>query len=321
MPAVSVIIPAYGVAPYLGEALQSLQAQGHRDWEAIVIDDGDTAAVAAAFAPFADDPRMRLLATSNGGLAAARNRGIAAATADTISLLDGDDLYMPDYLERMLAALAADPEIGFVTCDAILFGLPARDGRRFSEFAAQAEPITLERVLSRTFNVFGSCTIRRSALAQVGYYDEAMRSAEDLDLWVRLLEAGWRAVLVPEPLLRYRRRPDSLSAATLPMLRAEQRLYAAAERRLTGRPEQAAAHAGLCRAEHAIAFEEGEALVLAGRVGEGVRRLREAGPRTRSPSWRALLLGMQLAPWLAPATMRWRIARAARCLSQATMLG
>jgi glycosyltransferase involved in cell wall biosynthesis len=311
IPAVSVIVPAYGVAPYLGEALRSLQAQNRADWEAIVIDDGDTAAVAAAFAPFAGDPRFRLLATGNGGLAAARNRGIAAARADRIALLDGDDLYMPDYLEKMVARLDAEPGLGFVTCDAILFGLPAREGRRFSEYAPQHEPLTLARVLARQFNVFGSCTMRRAALAAVGGYDEGMRSAEDLDLWVRLLEAGWRGAYVAAPLLRYRRRADSLSAATLPMLRAEQRLFAAAARRLAALPDGLAAHAALLRTEQAIAFEEGESQVLAGNVAEGLRRLRDAGPRTRRPLWRATLAAMRLAPRLAPAMMRWRIARMA----------
>ena len=76
-PAISVIVPAYGVAHLLHEALQSLQAQDFADWEAIVIDDGAPDDVAAAFAPFASDSRFRLIQTDNGGIAAARNRAIA----------------------------------------------------------------------------------------------------------------------------------------------------------------------------------------------------------------------------------------------------
>lgn len=309
-PAVSVIVPAYGVAHYLGEALRSLQAQSFSDWEAVVVDDGAPDDVAGAVAAFADDPRIRLLATDNGGLAVARNRGVAAARAPRIALLDGDDLYEPAYLERMVAALDAAPDIGFVTCDATLFGIPSREGHLFSRYAPQEEPITLERVLTRQFNIFGSCTMRRIALDDVGGWNAKLRSAEDLDLWVRLLGAGWHAARVDAPLLRYRRRADSLSAATIPLLKAEQDVYARAAVRLEGRPEAAAARAGVARTEALIAFEEGEALVLDGRVRDGVRRFRSAGDRTRSPLWRVMLATMSAVPATGPPFMRWRMRRA-----------
>lgn len=118
-PKVTVIIPAWGVANYVGEALASLQAQTISAWEAVIIDDGDTGRVAQALDPFASDERIRLLATDNAGLAAARNRGIATATTEFVSMLDGDDRYKAEYLERMLAALESDRALGFVTCDAV----------------------------------------------------------------------------------------------------------------------------------------------------------------------------------------------------------
>src|SRR5689334_15629547 len=115
-PAVSVIVPAYNVAHLLGETLASIQAQTRGDWEAIVIDDGSPDDVVSVFTRFAHDPRFRLLRTDNGGLATARNRAIAAARAPLVALLDGDDIYAPDYLERMLPAIEADPSLGFVSC-------------------------------------------------------------------------------------------------------------------------------------------------------------------------------------------------------------
>jgi glycosyltransferase involved in cell wall biosynthesis len=184
VPAVSVIIPGWGAAAFLPEALASLQGQSRTDWEAIVVDDGDTEAVARAVAPFLSDPRIRLLATDNGGLAMARNRGITAARAERIALLDGDDRYRPDYLERMLSALDAAPDIGFVTCDAWLFGAPAFHGKLFSELQSQTGPLNLERVIRREFRVFGAATMRREALTAVGGYNGSLRSAEDLDLWI-----------------------------------------------------------------------------------------------------------------------------------------
>ena len=118
-PRVCVIVPAYGVAHLLGDALASLQGQHRQDWEAIVVDDGAPDDVAAAFARFAGDPRFRLLRTDNRGVSTARNRAIAASTAPFVAFLDGDDLYDPTYLERMLAAIEADAALAFVSCDEV----------------------------------------------------------------------------------------------------------------------------------------------------------------------------------------------------------
>jgi glycosyltransferase involved in cell wall biosynthesis len=80
-PRVSVIVPAYGVAHLLGEALDSLLAQSFTAWECLVIDDGAPDDVAGAVAPYLADPRVRFIATANHGVSAARNRAIAEARA------------------------------------------------------------------------------------------------------------------------------------------------------------------------------------------------------------------------------------------------
>ena len=126
-PRAAVIVPAYGVAHLVGEALRSLQAQTMPDWECAVIDDGAPDDVAAAVVPFLSDPRIRFIATPNRGVSAARNRAIAATTAPAIALLDGDDLLRPTYLERTLAALEAEPDARLVTCNARIFGAVPRE--------------------------------------------------------------------------------------------------------------------------------------------------------------------------------------------------
>lgn len=305
-PRVSVLLPAYGVAHMVGDALASLQAQTMPDWEAIVVDDGAPDDVAGAVRPFLADPRIRLLETDNGGLAVARNRAAAAARAPILSLLDGDDRYAPEYLATMLAAIDADERVGFVTCDAIITGLPAREGQLFSAFTSMAGPITLERVLRRQVNIFGACTIRRTAFDAVGGYDEGLRSAEDLDLWVRLLEAGWTAARVDAPLMHYYRRPDSLSADTGNLLRAVIRVYENAITRLGDRPEAAAARAMRDRTRTELAWEEGEALVRNGDVAAGLRLLRQSGAAARSARWRVAMPLMTAFPALARPFLMWR---------------
>lgn len=303
-PRVVVIVPAYGVAHLLAETLTSLQAQHFQNWEAVVVDDGAPDDVATAFAPFAADKRLRLLRTDNGGLATARNRAIAVSSAPFIALLDGDDHYQPDYLDRMLAAIQADATLGFVSCDAVMFGDKRFAGRRYSEDYAMAGPVTLERVLNRDVAILVASLIRRSAFEAVGGFDGALRSVEDLDLWIRLLAAGWRASLLPEPLVRYRRRPGSLSTNPKGMLTASVQVYRKAAAQLAGRPEAEVAQRVLARYEKELRWVEGQEAVLRGDVTSGLSQL--AGAEHRSPRWRLALSVMRRAPWAAGLLMRLR---------------
>lgn len=303
-PRVSVIVPAYGVAHLLGQALASLQAQQMPDWEAIVIDDGAPDDVAAAFAPFAGDRRFRLLQTDNGGLACARNRAIREARAPFVALLDGDDQYEPAYLERMLAMIEVDPGLGFVGCDAIVFGLEEPPGRRRSERYPMSGPVSLARVLSRDINIFVAAIIRREALDQVGGFDGRLRAVEDLDLWIRLLSAGWRAVIVPQALARYRRRPGSLSSDTRSMLEATCHVYEKACEALRARPERAVAEHMLGVYRQQLRWAEGEARILAGDVSGGLSLLNDADGR--SLRWRLALAVMRRAPSLSVFMVRIR---------------
>src|SRR4051812_39209032 len=106
MPVVSIIMPAYNVAPYIGDAIRSALAQTYTDFELIVVDDGskdDTAALAREFAR--TDRRVRLVQQANRGLAGARNTALRAATGEFFALLDSDDIWEPSFLAEQLAVL------------------------------------------------------------------------------------------------------------------------------------------------------------------------------------------------------------------------
>jgi len=296
VPAISVIVPAYGVSDLVGEALASLQAQTRTDWEAIVVDDGDPA-VASAIAAFRADHRIHLLQTDNAGPSGARNRAAGSARARVLSFLDGDDLYEPGYLATMLDAIGRDPALGFVTCDARYFGHTDRIGRTFSSFHPQEAPIVLGKVLSRRFNVFIGSTLRREAFEAVAGFDSALVHAEDFDLWIRLLAAGWTAGIVSEPLVRYRRRAGSLSTDGEKMRNGAQRVFEKAREALAGQPEQAIAAAMLEELDADRDFDRGEALILAGQALAGLALMR--GPRSRSPRWRLALPLLRMFPLLA----------------------
>lgn len=302
--AMTIIIPAYGVGTMLGDALDSVLAQDRTDWQAIVVDDGDSR-VAGHVAPYLADPRIRFLQTDNGGLPTARNRAIAASDTPYVALLDGDDILEPDFVSAMIAALEANPKAGFATGDATFFGAD-RVGELFSAYCPQAGPPTLEKLIRREFNVFGLTAMRREAIDGIGGFDTGLKSSEDLDAWIRLLSAGWDLAHVPRPLARYRRREGQMSGNTPVMLRTAHAVMSKARDHLAGRPEAAAAAEMIARIEHDMAIEEAFARVRDGQVRAGVADLVRLGVGTRSPRWRRALLLMRIAPFLAPWLLRLR---------------
>src|SRR5688500_10000211 len=115
-PLVTVIVPAFNAEAWIGETLQSVAAQSWPALEILIVDDGSTdgtAAIAEAFC--AGEPRARLIRQPNGGVAAARNRGLAEAKGEWIAPIDADDIWHPARVEKMVkAALAAPERPGFV---------------------------------------------------------------------------------------------------------------------------------------------------------------------------------------------------------------
>lgn len=301
---ITMVVPAYRVGAMIGDALDSLLAQDFQAWVAIVVDDGDAGA-AQHVAPYLADPRIRFLQTDNGGPSTARNRGMRQATTPYIGLLDGDDILEPDFLSSMLAAIEASPKIGFVTCDSRFFGAD-RTGELFSSYCPQQLPASLERVLRRQFNVVSQTVMRREAIEGIGYFDTSLLSSEDLDAWIRLLEAGWELAYVPRPLARYRRHAGQASRDATGMLRTALTVTRRAGERLRGRPEEAAAAESCRRIERDIAVAEALNLLKHGEVRTALAQFDRVGTDTLTPRWRLALQVMRIAPFLAVPLMKLR---------------
>jgi len=109
-PRVSVLMPTFAQAAFIGRALDSLGAQALADWELVVVDDGSPDDTRAAVAPYLADPRVRYARLAeNRGLGAALNRALGLARAPLVAYLPSDDVYYPDHLAALVAALDADP--------------------------------------------------------------------------------------------------------------------------------------------------------------------------------------------------------------------
>jgi glycosyltransferase involved in cell wall biosynthesis len=215
---VSVIIPAYNIGPYIAETLESLFAQSFRSFEAIVVNDGSTDDTEDRIAPYRE--RIVYIRQKNSGVMAARNAGIRASRGHYIALLDGDDLWEPEFLETLIGMLEADPGLSAAFPNAVFFGSPNYAGRLHQDVFPVAEPVTFDRVLRRECYIFGSLVFRREVLDEVGMFDESLagQGAEDFDLWLRMLQHGHRFRFTADPLVKYRWRHDSLSNSGIGLL-------------------------------------------------------------------------------------------------------
>jgi glycosyltransferase involved in cell wall biosynthesis len=211
-PLVSVIIPAYDVAEFIGDALDSVFAQTFTDYEVIVINDGspDTPRLEQALAPYMS--RIVYLKQENRGVSAARNNGIVAARGSLIAFLDGDDVWLPNYLEVQVKRIQADPTIDVLYPNALMFGGSSESGEEFMTICPSSGEVTFERLLLQECNVSNCSIARKETLVRAGLFDESLRSVEDFDLWLRVIKAGGRIAYHRDVLARYRRRAGSLTA-------------------------------------------------------------------------------------------------------------
>jgi glycosyltransferase involved in cell wall biosynthesis len=146
----------------------------------------------------------------------ARNLALNNASGEFAAFLDADDLLLPRYLESQLAfyeqASSSRDEVGLVTCDArILIGEDYAPYTHLQRIPDRGAPITLERVLRRN-PIYGACLVPTSVGEAVHWFDPELFGTEDFGLWIKILEAGYRAVLNDEVLAVYRRTAGTVSS-------------------------------------------------------------------------------------------------------------
>jgi glycosyltransferase involved in cell wall biosynthesis len=206
----SVIVAAYNVEDLVAETVGSALGQTYPEVEVIVVNDGSTDGTASALQPFG--ARILYVEQPNRGLAAARNRGLQEASGTYVALLDGDDRWLPDRLEKVIGLLEDHPELGFATSDAYFLEGTSVAAERYYQQLPGGFRATDQAFWILEYNfVLGMAVIRRRLFDAHGAFDESLRTSEDWELWVRFFLGGERAGLVDEPLAYYRRRPGSLS--------------------------------------------------------------------------------------------------------------
>ncbi|MCC7361702.1 MAG: glycosyltransferase family 2 protein [Anaerolineales bacterium] len=190
---ISVIVTAYNIAAYLGEALASVLAQTYPAAEVIVLDDGSTDEGATARVAQGFGARVRYVYQPNAGIGAARNAGAAAARGSHLAWLDGDDYWEPEKLATQVAALKADPTLEAAFCYIRQFISPDIAGTP----AAAGLQAPLEAMPGRCASTL---LLTRPAWERTGLFATGVAVSEFLDWYARAGEAGVRMVMTPEAL-------------------------------------------------------------------------------------------------------------------------
>lgn len=215
-PALSVIMPAFRVAEYIGAALDSIFAQTFTDYEIVIVNDGspDTAELELALEPYRE--RVVYIKQENGGPSSARNSAIRIARGRYLAFLDADDYWEPNYLSEQMAFLKKNPSVDLVYSDALLVGDSPLAGHSFMEITPSEGEATFESLLGGRCTVILSGTVaRKQAIIDAGQFNEALRYAEDYDLWLRLAKHGGRIGYQQKVLLNKRIHAASLSSDRL----------------------------------------------------------------------------------------------------------
>lgn len=220
MPKVSVIIASYNHEAYVAECLESVLTQTFQDFEIVVTDDGSRDGTVAAISAF-DDPRINLVAfPQNRGACVAMNACLDRAQAPYVAVLNSDDVWEPDKLDRQVRFLDSHPDMAAVFTYPRLVNehgaaFSDSDHKDFSVFFVENRS---RQAWLRHFFYAGNCLchptlmMRRSAYDVLGPYDERLAQVPDLDMWIRLA-LRFDFHVLPDQLTRFRIRDNAANAS------------------------------------------------------------------------------------------------------------
>lgn len=196
---VSIVMSVYNEEALLERCLASIFSQTFADFECVVVNDGSTDGTGQILG-CVKDARLRVISKLNTGLADSLNDGLEQARGEYIARMDGDDVMVPERLERQVAFLDAHPNVVLVGS----FVRQANGTGHLEErrFPTEDGPIR-DCLLNQNPFMHSSVMFRRSVVTQVGAYDPRYLHAEDCELWIRMARVG-RVAIVPEFLVTRR---------------------------------------------------------------------------------------------------------------------
>jgi glycosyltransferase involved in cell wall biosynthesis len=204
---VSIVIPAYNVSEYIGECLKSIQEQTYDNWQAIVVDDGSTdKTVDVIQTIIRQDTRFRLIRQQNSGVSMARNAGIIVSTGAYLAFLDGDDMWVPTFLAKLLAMVQNNgTDMAYCGYTHLYSG----GMRRKFSYPYLSGQILCDVIKGKTQIHIGAILVKKDLLDQLGLlFTEGCRVGQDQEFIWKLV-AQLRVQAVSEELMIYRIREQS----------------------------------------------------------------------------------------------------------------
>jgi len=207
---VDIIIPTYNRADLLPETLKSVQDQTFSNWQCWIAEDGETKETFDAIKPFLEDNRFKYLPGKHAGFPAIpRNRAIRKGKAKYVAILDDDDLWLPEKLEKQIEFLNSHPNCVLLGCNAFCWSREGKKKKGLLYFKdSETRKIDYKALLRRNCLVHSSAILQRTNLEQAGLYNETLNPpiGEDYELWLRMSALGeiWS---LSEPCVVFRETP------------------------------------------------------------------------------------------------------------------
>lgn len=229
-PLVSIIMPAYNAGSFIREAIESVLAQDHEEWELIVVNDGSTDGTGTIASSFTD-PRIQVVHQENRGIGGARNRALELIRGEFLVTLDADDVMPPQSVSSRLAVLLADPDLSFADGSVLMMD------RTLTTILKRYTPTFTGEPLAELLKLNGSCFFGTTWMIRKGTgmelrFDEDTSHAEDL-LFYLSVSKGRKYGFTRETVLHYRRTGTSAMSNLDGLARG----YAHIVRWLKARPE------------------------------------------------------------------------------------
>lgn len=211
-PTVSVIIPTYNRANLIGKAIKSVLNQTYQDFEIIVIDDGSTDNTEDVIRSFPDKRVKYIKKYKNKGISVARNIGIKVARGKYIALLDSDDEWLPEKLDKQINILKSEsPEVGVVYSNALYIDENGKNINRKLRNSKKVEGYIYEDLLGKyCVGPPSTFLIKKECFNRVGLFDDLLSGQEDWDMWIRIAKY-YRFALIKIPLVKYGLHPNQIS--------------------------------------------------------------------------------------------------------------
>jgi teichuronic acid biosynthesis glycosyltransferase TuaG len=298
-PRLSVVIPAYAVAEFVAATLDSVIAQTFEDYEIVLVNDcsPDTDELEKVLAGYFD--KIVYLRQENGGTAAARNTAIEQARGALLAFLDGDDIWLPEYLTEQVRFLTEN-KIDMAYADAFLLGAVRTPDETFLQKSTSAGAVDFAAIVSGRCSVITSGTlIYKQTIIEAGMFDTRLPriGMEDFDLWLRVARAGAKIGYQRKVLLKYRVRPNSLSGNSIQ--RAQRNvtgLNIVKEKYELSPKEAEILRETLAAAEAELILETGKAHLLKEEFAEARAKFRAANEYYKKPKYKLIDLALAISP-------------------------